>query len=328
MPKKICSTIFLFITILLFSNNHALALDQTTVSVVFSSDMEAYHQAWEGFDEFFKKNGVNLSISTYNLANDDPETVLLRIKKEKPQIVLALGTRALKLLKMRVGDIPIIACMVVNQDDIEGALVTGVTMSIPTDTKLRWINRNLPQAEWIGLIYSPETVEIAAKISQVCKEFGYEVVAQKINSGEEIAGALQRIGSKIDCFLMIPDARIYFPKSIEYLFMEGLKRKFAIIGLSSFYTKAGAFVSFDCDYDDLGRQTAEMAMKILSPTDIPPESENSKTSTTKRQRMTDIPPEFPRKVTFSLNLLVAEKIGIKIPRATIKEAKEVFGYEL
>ncbi|MFH1898467.1 MAG: ABC transporter substrate binding protein [Candidatus Desantisbacteria bacterium] len=310
MSKKIGVSICLLITLLLLHNTPCLALDQTTISVVFSSDMEAYHQAWEGFEEFFKKNGVNLSVSTYNLANDDSETVVLRIKKEKPQIVLALGTRALRLLKMRVEDIPIIACMVINQDDIEGALVTGVTMSIPTDAKLQWINKNLPHAKRIGLIYSTETAELVAKISQLCKEFGYEVVALKINSGEEIAGAIQKMSPKIDCFLMIPDAKIYFPKSIEYLFMEGLKRKFAIIGLSSFYTKAGAFVSFDCDYQDLGRQTAEMAMRICR-------GDMYGTST--------IPSQSPRRITFSLNLLVAEKTGIKIPQATIKEAKEVFG---
>ncbi|PIX16670.1 hypothetical protein CO110_07040 [Candidatus Desantisbacteria bacterium CG_4_9_14_3_um_filter_40_11] len=308
MPKKICQIICLFITLLLFHNMTCFALEKTTVSVVFSSDMEAYHQAWEGFNEFFKKNGVNLSVSTYNLANDDPETVILRIKKEKPPIVFALGTRALKLLKMRVGEIPIIVCMVINQDEINGANITGVTLSIPTMIKLQWINENLSQTKRIGLIYSIETAELVAKISQDCKKSGYEVVAQKINSGEEITWALQKIASRIDCFLMVPDARIYFPKSIEYLLMEGLKRKFAVIGLSSFYTKAGAFVSFDCDYQDIGRQTAEMAMKILN-----------------GQSPTDIPSESPRKTTFSLNLLVAEKIGIKIPPVVIKEAKEVFG---
>ncbi len=316
MPKKICSIICLFITLLLFHNTPCLALDQTTVSVVFSSDMEAYRQAWEGVNDFCSKNGMTLRVSTYNLSNDDPETVILGIKKEKPQLILTIGTRALRLLKMRIRDIPIIACMVVNQDEIEGANVTGVTMSVPTEAKLQWIEKNLPEAKTIGLIYSSETAGLTAEISQTCNEFGYTVIAKKINSGEEIAVALNGMSSKIDCFLMIPDAKIYFPKSIEYLFMEGLKRRFALIGLSSFYTKAGAFVSFDCDYQELGRQTAEMIMKARRVTrDIASTHSVS----------TNIPPESPRKITVSLNLLVAEKIGIKIPPSTIKEAKEVFG---
>ncbi|MBI4753792.1 hypothetical protein HY793_05445 [Candidatus Desantisbacteria bacterium] len=322
MPKKICPVICLFIIFLLFHNTTCFAIDQAAISVVFSSDMEAYRQAWEGVNEFCSKKGITLHTSTYNLADDDPETVVLRIKKEKPQIVLALGTRALRLLKMRIRDIPIIACMVVNQDEIEGANVTGVTMSVSTDAKLLWINKNIPQAKSIGLIYSPETAGLVAEISKSCNESGYVIITRKINSGEEIAAALQEMSSGIDCFLMIPDAKIYFPRSIEYLFMEGLKRRFAIIGLSSFYSKAGAFVSFDCDYHDLGRQAAEMALKILSPTDISPEYGSG---SMKRRSPNDIPPESPRKVTVSLNLLVAEKIGIKISQATIKEAKEVFG---
>ena len=158
------------------------------------------------------------------------------------------------------------------------------------------------------MIYSEQTSSLAAEISQECSKFGYTVTAKKINSGDEISTALHEISSHIDCFLMIPDAAIYFPKSVEYLLLEGLKRRFAVIGLSSFYTRAGAFASFDCDYKYLGNQTAEMAMKILN-----------------GQSLLEIPPEPPDMATFSINLLVAEKIGIKIPLTTIKEAKEVFG---
>ncbi|MFH1860645.1 MAG: ABC transporter substrate binding protein [bacterium] len=309
MKKRLFTIIYLFVTTLLLLNTPCHALDQAAISVVFSSDMEEYHQAWEGFNGFFMKNGVDLSVSTHNLANNDMETICSKIKKEKPQLILAIGTKALKLLKMGIQDIPILGCMVMNQYDLEQTNVTGVTMSIPTNIKLEWINRNIPQAKTIGLIYSTETTELAAKISQDCNKFGYKVIVRKINSGKEIAEALQGMGYKIDCFLMIPDASIYFSKSIEYLLMEGLKKKFAIIGLSSHYTKAGAFASFDCDYKDIGRQTAEMAMKILN-----------------GQSLTiNLPPESPFKTTFSLNLLVAEKIGIKLQPSTIKEAKGVFG---
>ncbi|MBU0700004.1 hypothetical protein KKE26_01715 [bacterium] len=307
MQKKLLTIICLLVTPLLLLNTPCHAIDSATISVVFSSDMEAYHQAWEGLNGFFRKNGVALSVSTYNLTNDDPETVCSRVKKEKPQLILALGTKALRLLKMRIQDIPILACMVINQYDLGQANVTGVTMSIPTSIKLEWISRNIPQEKTIGLIYSPETAELATKILQDCKNFGYNIIAKKINSGEKIAEALQGMGYKIDCFLMIPDVSIYFPRSIEYLLMEGLKKRFAVIGLSSFYTRAGAFASFDCDYKDLGRQTAGMAMKIFE-----------------GKSLNEIPSESPYKATFSLNLLVAEKIGIKLTPSTIREAKEVF----
>lgn len=308
MSKKLCTTIGLCITSLLFLNTTCLAIDRAAISVVFSSDIEAYHQAWEEMNAFFKKNGVVLSVSSYNLASADPETVCSKIKKEKPQLILALGTKALRLLKTRIQNIPILGCMIINQDELRQANVTGIAMSIPTDIKLEWISRNIPQAKRIGLVYSAETSGLATEVSKSCNDSGYTVIAKKISSGEEMAGTLQEIGYKIDCFLMIPDTTIYFPKSIEYLFLEGLKKRFAVIGLSSIYTRSGAFVSFDCDYKDLGRQTAEMAMKILNGQDL-----------------SSITPECPNKTTFSLNLLVAEKIGIKLAPATIKEAKVVVG---
>jgi len=108
--------------------------------------------------------------------------------------------------------------------------------------------------------------------------------------------------------LMIPDPKIYFPRSVEYLLLESLRKRFPVVGLSRLYTKAGALLSFDCDYKDLGRQAGEIALRIL-------DGENP----------ADIQPQRPGKIKFSLNLLTAERLGIKIPSVIITEASEVFG---
>jgi len=81
-----------------------------------------------------------------------------------------------------------------------------------------------------------------------------------------------------------------------------------VVGLSSTYVRAGALISFDCDYEDLGRQAAELALGKLE-----------------RERKVDTRFVRPRKVKFFLNQLTAEILGINIPPEMIEQASEVFG---
>jgi putative ABC transport system substrate-binding protein len=90
--------------------------------------------------------------------------------------------------------------------------------------------------------------------------------------------------------------------------LESVKQRFPVIGLSRFYTKDGALLSFDCDYKDLGRQAGEIAMRII---------EGAKPQ--------EIHPVAPRKLSYSLNMAVAEKFGIKFTPDIVKGAGYLYG---
>jgi len=298
----------LFILCLIFRTAWCHAAERVVISVVFSSDIEAYQQAWKGFEKFLADRKVSLWVSEYNLKEEEPAEVYSRINKEKPDMVFTLGTKASKLAKEKTKDIPVVFCMVFDPQKITGSKITGVSMEIPAKIKIKGVKKILPGARKIGLIYSSESTAAYEEISQVCSQMGLKLIGKKIDSEKELPGALKDISPQIDCFLMIPDSKIYFPKSVEYLLLESLREKFPVVGLSSVYTKAGALFSFDCDYNDLGRQAAKITLRILN-----------------GERPADVGPSIPTRTKLSLNRLVAERLGIKIPSQMIKEASEVFG---
>ncbi|MBU1486777.1 ABC transporter substrate-binding protein, partial [bacterium] len=234
--------------------------------------------------------------------------VFSKIRSERPDVVFTLGTRASKLAKEGLEYLPVVFSMVLDPGMIVGPNITGVSLDIPAGMKLKEVKRILPDIKRIGLIYSPGTISKYREISQVCRELDLQLITRKIDDRKDLPGALKGISRQIDCFLMIPDPKIYFPKSVEHLLLESLRRKFPVIGLSSFYTKAGALISFDCDYKDLGRQAGEITLKILD-----------------GEKPANIQPQKPRKIKFSLNLLAAQRLDIKIPSAIVEEASEVFG---
>jgi putative ABC transport system substrate-binding protein len=301
-------SLLLVILCLVFSTVRCHASERVVVSVVFSSDIEAYQQAWSGFKEFLDEKKISLWASEYTLNQEKSEEVYSRINEEKPDVVITLGTKASKLAKERIKDTPVVFCMIFDPHKITALNITGVSVEIPTKTKLQGIKRILSHTKKIGLIYSPVLTPAYEEISLLCNSIGFELVRRKIDSEKEFPDALKDISHKIDCFLMIPDSKIYFPKSVEYLLLESLREKFPVVGLSSVYTKAGALFSFECDYNDLGRQAAKITLRILN-----------------GEKPAHIQPEMPKKINLSLNLITAKRMGIKVPSQIIKEASEVFG---
>lgn len=299
-----CSIIFL----LILSKGTCFAAEQATISVIFSSNIEPYQQSYQGFKTFFDEKKVALSVFEHNLEKENAEAVHSQIKKERPDIVFVLGTKALQLAEEKINDTPVVFSMVLNPGTIVYSNIYGVSLDIPPEIKLKNIKRILPDIKNVGIIYSPQSDIIYQDIAHACTDLGFQPVSKRIDSRKGFPDVLEDISQQIDCFLMTPDTDIYFPKVAEHLLQTSVKNKFPVIGLSSSYVRAGALIAFDCDYEDLGRQAGEIALGILS---------GGKQVNTQFVK--------PRKVKISLNLLTAKRLDITIPPEIINQASEVVG---
>ena len=293
---------------LVYWTNLCLAGQKTTISAVFSAKLKPYEQALAGLKGHLEGQNAAFSISEYYLPEENPETLYSKITQEKPTLILVLGPQALKLIEQKVKDIPVVFCMVLNPSVPRGQNVTGVSMEISPLLKLKKIKELFPQTRKIGLVYSQGSASELEKIVEASDRMGIQVIKKYLESEKDLPEAIKDISWKIDFFLMIPDPGIYFQKSIEHLFLASLAEKFPVIGLSSSYTKAGALISFDSDYNDIGRQCGEIALKIFA-----------------GGRPIDIPVAFPQKIGFSLNLLTAQRLDIRIPESNINDASSTYG---
>lgn len=276
------------------------------VSVILSSDIPPYRQAFEGFKGAVQgKNGA-ARFFEHNLAKEG-DGVMERIADEHPLLVFAVGPEASKLARERIRNLPVVSAMVLNAESLAGPNATGVSLDIPVRMKLEKIRRILPNAGRIGVIYSPASAHIYGEISQACRALGLQAVGREIASGKELHDTFDEMERRIDLLFMVPDTKIYFPKSIEYILMEGVKHKVPIVGLASSYTRAGAIVSFEADYADLGRQAGEMALRIAG-----------------GEKPSRIEPARPKRVKMSVNLVVAERLGIRVPPEVLREASDVY----
>ena len=291
-----------------FLQPHECSGDPISVSVVFTSDAEAYRQAWNGFRSELAAENVAISASEFVLGKDDPKEVSAEINRRRPDLTLTFGTRASRLATESIVRTPVIFCMVLDPTGMFRSNSAGVTMEVSPEAKLQMIRKILPGARRIGTVYSPETFLSYAKVLEECAQMGITLVARKVDTENELPAAVREVARKSDVFLMLPDTKIYTPASVKAVLLESLRAKFPVVGLSSHYTKAGALFSLDSDYDEVGRQAAEIAVRILR-------GENPR----------DIAPALPRKCRLSVNVAVAQRMGIDIPARVMKEAIEVYG---
>ena len=287
------------------------ASTQAKIAVIFSSDIDPYQQSFKGFKAFFAEESTNPLVSEYYLERQPPGLIIRQILTETPNLVLAIGPQATMLADKEINKIPLIFSMILSYREFNNSNFTGVYLDVPARIKLEYIKKILPDTERIGVIYSSTSDPVFNKILIECNEMKYKLISRKVNSGKEFKDAFKDISEVIDSFLMIPDTRVYFSQSVKYLLLEGIRKKLPVIGLSSSYTKAGAFASLESDYYESGKKAGTIALRIINGT--------------KPISIEPIEPIEPDHIKLSINLLVAERLGILIPSHIIEESSEVFG---
>lgn len=283
------------------------AAGEAGVAAVFSADISPYRQAFDGFQEALGQNRGSVRTVEHDLGKEGGKGIAQRIAKEKPLLVFTIGPEAAKFAGEQLNNLPVVYSMLLHPQPLAGSNSTWVSLEIPVRSRLERVRRLLPRARRVGVIYSPESAALFREVAQGCAALGLQATGKQIESGRELPEAFADMAPRIDLFFMLPDTRVFSPRSIEYLLVEGLKNRVPVVGLSASYSRAGALMSFEADYRDVGRQAGELAARIIE-----------------GEKPASIEPSAPRRIKTSVNLAVAERLGLALDPEAVKEASEVF----
>lgn len=290
-----------------------------TIAVIKSRDSTFYNAALKGFMEALKDKNVKESTSIYNM-EDEPKKgreIVSRIKRTKPDLILTLGTMATKAASEDIKDLPIVFSAVLNPVDSKlvksmkssGNNLAGASMDIPIKTQFEWLKNVVPNVKTIGVLYNPDDTKVVIdEASKIAETMKLKLIAVPVHSEKDVPQATNDLLRKVDALWSVADTTIFgLQQSRKFILLETLRKKIPFMGLSRTYVKAGALLALSCNYEDIGRQSGELAVRILA-----------------GEKPSQIPITVPRKVSLLLNRKVAERIGIKIPNHIIAKADEVF----
>ncbi len=288
------------------------------IAVIKSRDSTFYNAALKGFRKVLEDKNVK-DITSYNM-EDDPRKgreIISKIKTKKLDLILTLGTMATTVASEDIKDLPIVFSAVLNPVDSglvkdmksSGNNLTGASMDIPIKTQFEWLKKVAPSIKTIGVLYNPdETKVVIDKASKIAEIMTLKLIAVPVHSEKDVPKATNGLLRKVDALWSVADTTVFgLKQSRKFILLKTLREKIPFMGLSRFFVQAGALLALSCDYEDIGRQSGELAVRILA-----------------GEKPSQIPITVPRKISLLLNLKVAERIGIKIPRHIINEADEVF----
>ena len=272
------TVVFCFILTFLFHASFpgapAFATGHTAI-VIRSQPIAAYNEAIKGFEAGCNRNRISVD-AVYDLKGDMDEgkRVIKNIKDNKlrPALILAVGVLATTLVKEQFTDIPIIFCMVINNErfNLEGANISGISSEASVKDQFTILKELLGTHKNVGVLYDPmKTGKIVADAMVVTKRLEFNLIKTEVKSEDEVASALKNMVNKIDALWIIPDGTVVTKESLETILKVSLKHRIPVFCTSSAIVKAGALVSISPDYRQTGIQAAQLAQTLLnSPTVI------------------------------------------------------------
>jgi len=291
-----------------------------TIAVIKSRESTLYNSALAGFKNALKDKGVSMSNwSVYSMAGGSANgrKIISQIKAEKPDLILTLGTTATTLASENINDLPIVFSAVLNPVD-SGFVksmksscnnLTGASMDIPIRTQFKWFKKVVPNVKRIGVLYNPdETKAVIDKALIIAESEKLKLITAPVYSERDVPKATKNLVKRVDALWAVADSKVFGSmQSAKFILLHTLRTKTPFMGLSRAFVKSGALLALSCKHEDIGRQSGELAIRILS-----------------GEAPSAIPVTAPRKVSLSLNLIVAEQIGIKLPSNITDKADEVF----
>jgi len=294
----------------LFDLTRAHSAVAAEIAILKSADIAPYNQAVDGFKTTLSPAAT---VTEYDLQGDITRGRKLarKIRASSADAVLAVGLKAALVAKIEIIDIPVIFYIVLDpvKNGLTAPNMTGIMLEIPIERQFTTMRTVLPNVKRIGVLYDPEkTAGIVEDARRHAKAAGIEVISRPIRSDKDVPAALRALLPQIDALWLIPDSTVLTEESLNFIQTTSLDSHTPVFGFSSDLVRNGALMGLSVNYEDIGRQAAAVAKRILAGQARP-------SSTTALVA--------PDRVRLSLNLKTAKFLGITIPPDVINRADEL-----
>ena len=231
----------------------------------------------EGLKEAGYEEGKNLTIEYQNAQADtgNAATIADSFVNKKVDLICAIATpSAMSAYNSAMdADIPVIYTAVsdpsgaglVNEDGTNVGNITGTSDKLPVTEQMALIRELMPDAKKIGILYTTSEANSVSTIQEYkdhAEEYGFEIVDTGINTIADVEMAAKDLASKVDCISNLTDNTVV--SALQTVLAAANDAKIPVFGSEVEQVKNGCVAAVGIDYVALGKQTGEMAAKVLN----------------------------------------------------------------
>lgn len=267
--------------------------------------------AREGFVSALEEGGYtegdNLTLDVQNASGDQATAtnIASNFASADNDLILGIATPTAQSLAQAVTDKPVLFTAVtdpvdaglVDSMDAPGANITGTTDMNPVDEQIKLIKQFDPDAKSVGIIYSSGETNSQVQVEEAKKAAeaeGLSVEEKTVTTTAEVAQAAESFDT--DSIYVPTDNKVV--AGLEAVVGAAESKKIPLIVGEGDSVDRGGLATQGISYEELGKQTGEMALRILNedadPAEMAVESQNE--------------------TQLIINAKAAEAMGIEIPQ--------------
>ncbi|WP_373286653.1 ABC transporter substrate-binding protein [Citricoccus zhacaiensis] len=274
-----------------------------------------------GFEERIEESGLDITLDVQNAQGDQAtaNTIAGSFASGDHDLVLAIATPSAQTAAQAITDIPVlftavtdpVSANLVESNEAPGGNVTGTSDANPVLEQLTLLTELDPEAQTVGIVYSSGEVNSEVQVEwakEAAEELGLEIVEATVSNSSEVQQAANSL-SDVDALYVPTDNAVV--SALETLIGVAQDRQIPLIPAEGDSVERGGVATYGLSYDQLGAQTADMALRILT--------EGADPAT--------MPVETQTEPELYVNPAAAEAMGVEIPQSMIDEADHVVGQE-
>lgn len=241
-----------------------------------------------------------------------------KFKSEKVALAIGIATPTAQSLVNTLKGTPVVFSAVT--DPVKAGLVkslkggdkwvTGVSDMTPVKQQIELLLR-IKKIKRLGHIYTSSeenAVVLAGIVKQACRELGIEYVETTVSKSAEVKEAAQSIIRRVDALYVSTDNTVV--SAMSALADVAMKNRIPIMSADPSSAETyPVLAAWGFDYYKMGRVTGRLVAEIL-----------------KGKKPEQIPTRFMTKtsdIDLLVNLDVAKKLGLNIPKDIVKSANKV-----
>lgn len=276
---------------------------------------QALDAARDGFKAALADAGLDVTYDEKNAEGDQSTAANIAgtFADGNHDLILAIATPTAQAVVQKISDIPVlftavtdpVGSQLVASLEAPGANVTGTSDANPVKEQLELLRQVVPDAQTVGVVYNSgedNSVTQVAWVKEAASALGLEVKESSAPTTADVQQATEALGD-VDAIYIPTDNTVV--SSISSVIIVAEAKQIPVFAAEANTVTAGAIATYGISYYELGRQTGEQAVRILT------EGASPATMAVETQSNLEV----------YLNLGAAERMGVTLPQELVDRAK-------
>ena len=237
------------------------------VVILLGKSYPQYQQVASAFSQEWKEaTGTEPEVVTFPTDPAKREQLL----SKRPTLVVGLGEQPTTWALGRDEGFDLAFTMVVGPRRIaesnktqaaKHGRLTCVSIEVPEERQLDILLQLFPNLKRVGVLTHDATLQDKVnRLGELCEKRQLQLVHKQLSSLTELPTKLNELFGQADLIWSLPDPEVFQPQLAQHIIVRCSERNIPLLGLSATFVKSGATISFDPDYQEVGRLLARQCL--------------------------------------------------------------------